>query len=275
MARSSQLTTAIVSLVLLLGLQDAYGMAPKRNLDVGDTPSPSPSPRTCGENFDCTEKAGVRDVRKAADTVTAGDTEASRGGTPAECCEALVPGTCGNNFDCSGEETNTISKAADTPTADTPGTANECCEPQTYVGEASVTISGITLDVANSDAFKGAFKESIAEQYNGVSSSDVTIGTIVEGRRRLSGGVTIPYTITTTDASVAQAALTVNLQMSSLGIKITETCGTDGCGSISGLQVDSKTEFQEVKADEDGSATPTAAAGAATATLLLVLFANI
>jgi len=274
MARSSQLTTAIVSLVLLLGLQDAYGRVPKRNL-ANESPSPSPSPGTCGENFDCTEIPGFKnDVRKAADTPTAGDTSSSRGGTPAECCEALVPGTCGNNFDCSGEETNTISKAADTVTADTPGTANECCEAQTYVGEASVTISGITLVIANSDAFKGAFKESIAEQYNGVSNSDVTIGTIVEGRRRLSGGVTIPYTITTTDASVAQAALAVTLDRSSLGIKIGEEC-QDDCGEMGDMVVESTTEFQEVKADGGGSTTPTAAAGAATATLLLVLFANI
>jgi len=186
-----------------------------------------------------------------------------------------VPGTCGNNFDCSGEETNTISKAADTVTADTPGTANECCEPQTYVGEASVTISGITLTTANLYNFQLALRTGIAEQYgSGVAKEDVTIGTIVEGRRRLSGGLTIPYTITTTDASVAQAALAVTLDRSGLGIKISDECGAN-CGEISGLQVDSTTEFQEVKADEDDSATPTAAAGAATATLLLVLFANI
>jgi len=280
MARSSQLTTAIVSLVLLLGLQDAYGRAPKRNLDTANTsPSPSPSPRTCGEDYDCSN-GGVKNVRKAADTVTAGDTPNSRGGTDAECCEAFVPGTCGNNFDCSGEEPEedgetVVAKAADTVTADTPGTANECCEAQTYVGEASVTISGITLTTAQSDAFQLAFRTGIADQYGRwVTKEDVTIGTIVEGRRRLSGGVTIPYTITTTDASVAQAALAVNLQMSSLGIKISDTCGTD-CGEIGSLQVDSATEFQEVKADGGGSATPTAAAGAATATLLLVLFANI
>jgi len=279
MARSSQLTTAIVSLVLLLGLQDAYGRAPKRNLDTANTsPSPSPSPRTCGEDYDCSN-GGVKNVRKAADTVTAGDTPNSRGGTDAECCEALVPGTCGNNFDCSGEEPEedgetVVAKTADTVTADTPGTANECCEAQTYVGEASVTISGVTLTTAQSDAFKSAFKDGIAAQYSGVISSDVTIGTIVEGRRRLSGGVTIPYTITTTIAATAQAALAVTLDKTSLGIKISDECETN-CGDISGLQVDSTTEFQEVKADEDDSATPTAAAGAATATLLLVLFANI
>jgi len=70
-------------------------------------------------------------VAKAADTPTAGDPRGwgSRpGGTPAECCEALVPGTCGDSIDCSGEETNTKAKAADTATADTPGTPAECCE---------------------------------------------------------------------------------------------------------------------------------------------------
>jgi len=144
---------------------------------------------------------------------------------------------------------------------------------ETYVGEASVTISGVTLTTAQSANFKVAFIKGIAAQYSGVISSDVTIGTIVEGRRRLSGGVTIPYTITTTIAATAQAALAVTLDKTSLGIKISDEC--TNCGDISGLQVDSTTEFQEVKADEDGSATPTAAAGAATATLLLVLFANI
>jgi len=137
-----------------------------------------------------------------------------------------------------------------------------------------VTISGVTLTTAQSANFKVAFIKGIAAQYSGVISSDVTIGTIVEGRRRLSGGVTIPYTITTTIAATAQAALAVTLDRSSLGIKIGEECGAN-CGEISGLQVDSTTELQEVKADEDDSATPTAAAGAATATLLLVLFANI
>jgi len=196
-----------------------------------------------------------------------------------------VPGTCGNNFYCSGEETgcgvggycNPVAAAADTVTPDTPGTVAECCEAQTYVGEASVTISGITLTTAQSEAFQLAFRTGIADQYGRwVTKEDVTIGTIVEGRRRLSGGVTIPYTITTTDASVAEAALSVNLDKSSLKIKITEKCTqTGGCGEMGGIEVDSATEFQEVKADGGGSATPTAAAGAATATLLLVLFANI
>jgi len=232
-------------------------------------------PGTCGDSFDCSgEKTNTK--AKAADTATA-DTP----GTPAECCEAPVPGTCGDSFDCSGEAKHTQAKAADTATADTPGTSAECCEaePKKYVVESSATLQGVTLAVAISDEFKTAFQGGIAEQYS-VSSSDVTIGTIVEVRRRLSGGVTIPFTITTTSASSAAGFKDVTVNTANVQAKIlADYAAGPGTEDLSGMTVESMAEVQDVEKETEldggGSATPTAAAGAATATLLLVLFANI
>ena len=54
----------------------------------------------------------------------------SPGSTQSLVTSTLNPGTCGANFDCSGETTNTQAKPSGTVTADTPGTAAECCEPE-------------------------------------------------------------------------------------------------------------------------------------------------
>jgi len=236
------------------------------------TPAPAPE-TTCGAAFDCSAATCCKNQAKAADTVTASDP-----GTAAECCEALVPGICGDSFDCTGEAKNTHAKAASTTTADTPGTSAECCEaePKKYVVESSATLQGVTLAVANSDEFKTAFQGGIAEQYS-VSSSDVTIGTIVEVRRRLSGGVTIPFTITTTSASSAEGFKDVTVNTANVQAKI--VADYSGSEDLGGMTVESMAEVQDVEKETEldggGSATPTAAAGAATATLLLVLFANI
>ena len=116
-------------------------------------------------------------------------------------------------------------------------------ETKKYVVESSATLQGVTLTVANTDEFKTAFKAGIAEQYT-VSSSAVTIGTIVEGRRRLSGGVTIPFTITTTDASTAEGFKTVTVSTANVQARIQSY---DGNENLAGMTVESMTEVQDVE----------------------------
>merc|ERR1740117_437131 len=113
-----------------------------------------------------------------------------------------------------------------------------------HVVESSATLKGVTLAIANSAAFKTAFKAGIAEQY-AVLSSDVTIGTIVEGRRRLSGGVTIPFTITTTSASSAAGFKDVTVNTANIQTKI--LADYSGAENLSEMTVESVEDVQDVE----------------------------
>jgi len=75
---------------------------------------------------------------------------------------ALNPGTCGANFDCSGETTNTSARPSSTVTANTPGTAAECCELSCEAGYAinssgteCVVNTGQGQCIANTDQTRG------------------------------------------------------------------------------------------------------------------------
>jgi len=98
--------------------------------------------------------------------------------------------------------------------------------------ESSTTIGGVTLAVAETDAFKTAFQGSIAKQYD-IIGSDVTVGTILEARRRLSSGVVIPFTIKTTGATAAQALKDVAIDTTSLQESIVaEYTGLENLGEL-------------------------------------------
>jgi len=127
---------------------------------------------------------------------------------------------------------------------DASGWNTACDEPNKYVVESSATLQGVTLTVANSVEFKTAFKGGIAEQF-AVSSSDVTIGTIVEGRRRLSGGVTIPFTITTTSASSAAGFKDVTVNTANIQTKI--LADYSGAENLSEMTVESVEDVQDVE----------------------------